>query len=175
MKQPDNRPCAVALGMFDGLHAGHRAVIERAVALARERGWQSVAYTFVNHPRGVFGEAPRMLLTPEEKRAGILAMGIERVDMVAFDRALADLSPEAFIEALTKRYHLGALVCGEDYTFGKGGSGNAQTLRELAARFSYEAVEVPFVTLDGEKISSTRIRRALAAGDLQLVERMMNR
>lgn len=172
MKRPDKRPCAVALGMFDGLHAGHRAVIERTVALARDKGWQSVAYTFSNHPRGVFAQAPKLLMTPEEKRAGLEAMGIARVDMVVFDAALAGLSPEAFLQALANRYDLKALVYGEDYTFGKGGSGNAQTLAQMAPRFGYEAIEVPFVTLEGEKISSTRVRKALEAGDLELVHRM---
>lgn len=169
------KPSAVALGMFDGLHIGHRAVLSRAVSLADENGWQSVAYTFENHPRSVFAEAPAPLMTAEQRKLGMEALGIDEVDMVHFDKAMAALSPEAFLTALCARYDLRALIAGSDFTFGCRGAGTVQTLREYAPKFGYEVYEIPFVMLEGEKVSSTRIRRAIENGDAELVSAMLGK
>lgn len=161
-------PTVLALGMFDGLHIGHQAVLLKTVCVAREQNAHSAVYTFANHPRGVFAQAPKLLMTPEERANGMKALGIEHVDMVVFDRAMAELSPEAFVASLCARYNLRAVVAGSDYTFGHFGAGNMNTLRALGAASGFAVYEVPFVSLDGEKVSSTRVREALAKGDVSL-------
>ncbi len=168
-------PSAVALGMFDGMHIGHRRVISRTVEIAKEQGWQSVVYTFSNHPRSVFAQAPEPLMDAVQREAVMRSLGVERVDMVTFDREMAALSPEAFLESLTARYRLCAIVCGSDYTFGCKGAGNVDLLRELAPRFGYSLYVVPFVMLEGEKVSSTRIREALSRGNSELADKMLGK
>lgn len=166
-------PSAVALGMFDGMHIGHQKVVQTAVRIALKENWQSVVYTFENHPRAMFSKAPAPLMSAEERRRAMLSLGVEHVDMVPFDMEMARLTPEEFIEMLARRYRLGALVAGSDYTFGHKGAGTVETLRLLAPRFGYQFSEVPFVTLAGEKVSSTRIREALAMGCTDLARRML--
>ncbi len=163
----------VALGTFDGMHIGHRAVIRRAVSLAKEKGLVSVVYTFSNHPRSIFAEAPRPLMTAGERRHAMEQMGIDRVDMVEFTRETAALSPEAFLEMLLERYDIKALVAGSDYTYGYKGAGTIETLKEAGKKFGFEVCEVTFVMLGGEKVSSTRIREALAEGNAHLAQEML--
>ncbi|MEG0144837.1 MAG: FAD synthetase family protein [Clostridia bacterium] len=165
----------IALGMFDGMHIGHREVIGSAVALAKQCGLQSVVYTFENHPRSVFAEAPALLMTAEKRKEAMLEMGVDQVDMVRFTRELASLSPHAFLEALVSRWAVKAVVAGSDFTFGYKGEGTVETLRALAGEFGYRVLEVPFVMLDGEKVSSTRIRKALEEGRNALAEQMLGK
>ncbi len=167
--QKAQRP-VIALGTFDGLHPGHRAVLQACMELARQKGQPSMVYTFLENPRSLFGDAPLELMPAPEKIRRMRALGIERVEAVHFTKALAALEPEAFIDMLCASYDPCALVCGEDYSFGAGGRGDSRLLRNLAAQRGLEIRIVPLVTLpdgDGqtEKISSTRIRRALAQGD----------
>ncbi|MDO4547869.1 MAG: hypothetical protein Q4D04_07225 [Clostridia bacterium] len=166
-------PSVIALGMFDGMHIGHRAVINKAVSIAGEHAWQSVAYTFMNHPRSVFAEAPELLMDAEKKRATMMEMGIDVVDMVKFDKTIASMSPMEFIEDLANRYDIKVLVAGSDFTFGYKGQGTIETFREYAGVYGYEVCEVPFVMLAGEKVSSTRIRNALAHGEREVAEIML--
>lgn len=168
-------PSAVALGMFDGMHIGHRQVIARAVELAKAHGWQSVVYTFANHPRSVFGQAPLPLMSAQERRQAMLDMGVDRVDMVTFDRTMAETTPRAFLDELAARYDLKALVCGSDYTFGYKGQGTVGTLESMQGRYGYHLYVVPFVMLEGEKVSSTRIRQALERGESALAAQMLGK
>lgn len=171
----ERMPSAVALGMFDGMHIGHRQVIAQAVAMARENGWQSVVYTFENHPRSVYAQPPQQLMSAQERRAAMLDMGVDRVDMVHFDMQMARTTPQAFLDELAQRYQLKALVAGSDYTFGYKGLGTVQTLREMEPRYGYILQVVPFVMLEGEKVSSTRIRQALDRGERALADQMLGK
>lgn len=166
-------PSAIALGMFDGMHIGHRSVIARTVQIAKEKSWNSVVYTFENHPRSVFSTAPVQLMSAEHRREIMKKMGVDTVDMVWFDKAMAAMEPEEFMDALSKRYTIGAIVAGSDYTFGYLGKGTIDTLREMAPRYGYFLEVVPFVKLEGEKVSSTRIREVMEEGNTELVRRMM--
>lgn len=174
-EKKNEKPCVVALGMFDGVHIGHQALVRQAVEIARNRNWCAVVYTFINHPRSVFGQSPAPLMEPEERRTALLALGADRVDMVPFTNALAGKSPRAFLEMLMKRYNVQAVVAGTDFTFGHHGAGNIETLRSMGTVMGFEVYETPVVLLDGEKVSSTRIRTAKQHGDEDLAGRMLGR
>lgn len=167
------RPYAVALGMFDGMHIGHRQVIDQAVMLASARGWASAVYTFENHPSSVFAQAPTPLMTSAQRRQAMLQRGVDVVDMVHFDRAMAALEPRDFLKMLCARYDVRAVVVGSDYTYGHLGKGTVDTLRRDSPDFGFEVHEVPFVMLAGEKVSSTRIRAALDSGNTALAHEML--
>ncbi len=169
------QPSVVALGMFDGVHLGHQALVRQAVSLARNHGWRSVVYTFVNHPRSVFGVAPALIMDTETRRAALYALGADQVDMVRFTKELAEMPPEDFLKMLIGRYDVRAVVAGKDFTFGYKGEGTTETLRSLGERLGFEVYEMPDVVLDGKKVSSTRIRAALQDGDEALADRMLGR
>ncbi|MCR4578637.1 MAG: FAD synthetase family protein [Clostridiales bacterium] len=154
----------IALGMFDGLHAGHMAVINEAISLAKARGARSMVYTFIENPKSVLGRAPVPLMSFEEKLAALKKTGVDEVCAVHFTKALADTSPEDFVSALIRDHSPAAFVCGEDYTFGAKGSGSALTLKQLAGQRGIDTVIMPLVTVTLSpdaapvKISSTLLR-----------------
>ncbi len=165
MVHKDNRSTAIALGMFDGMHIGHCALISRMVDIARNNSLTSMVYTFSNHPMGVFATAPKVLSTVEERLAMMRALGVERVEMVTFDRALADMSPEDFAKMLVERYDVKAVVAGFNYTFGKAGAGKEDELRRLGEELGFSVEVLPPVLFLGSPVSSTRVRKALESGD----------
>lgn len=169
------QPSVVALGMFDGVHVGHQALVRQAVEIARNRGWRSVVYTFENHPRSVFGQMPALIMDADTRRAALYALGVDRVDMVKFTKTLAEKSPRAFLRMLLDRYDVRAVVAGVDFTFGFKGAGDVKSLRSLGEEMGFEVYEMPVVLMDGEKVSSTRIRAALERGDVKLAARMLGR
>ena len=169
------QPSAIALGMFDGVHIGHQALVRRAVEIAKSHGWRSVVYTFENHPRSVVGMAPTLLMDADARREALLKLGADCVDMVKFTKSFGEKSPRAFIKYLSSRYDVRAVVAGVDFKFGHRGSGNIETLRALGAEMGFEVFEMPVVLLDGEKVSSTRIRAALQSGNDALATRMLGR
>jgi riboflavin kinase/FMN adenylyltransferase len=161
--------------MFDGVHIGHQALVRQAVLIARNNLWRAVVYTFENHPRSVFGQAPEPLMDSGARRAALYRLGADQVDMVKFTKALAEKSPRAFLEMLKARYDVRAVVAGADFTFGHRGAGNIETLRSLGAEMGFQVYETPVVLMNGEKVSSTRIREAMQRGDDDLAERMLGR
>ena len=172
--------CAVALGTFDGLHPGHRAVIKACIAAARELGVESAVYTFYENPKRVFGRDVADIMTPEQKFEGLKALGIDKIVAVHFTKTLASVPAREFIEALIKSLKPKAFICGEDYTFGSKGLGNAEVLREICEEKGIMLKVVPLVnvkTADGysdEKISSSLIRASLSAGDNLTAQRLIN-
>jgi riboflavin kinase/FMN adenylyltransferase len=168
----------VALGNFDGFHLGHQAVVGRAIARARAEGRPALVATFDPHPVRFFKpDAPPFRLTTLDQRQRLFAAaGADAMIVFHFDAALAGLSAEAFVaERLAGLFRAAGVVTGEDFTFGKGRSGNAAVLAELAARHGIAAEAVAPVSLDGEPVSSSRIREALQAGDCATAERLLTR
>jgi riboflavin kinase/FMN adenylyltransferase len=167
---------ALAVGVFDGLHVGHRALFERA--LARADGQSCVAVSFEPHPDVVLAREfrPMAPLTPlPEKRARLARLGVE-LHVIAFTRELAALEPEAFVsQHLVAPFAPRWLVVGEDFALGRGRAGNVSRLRELGGRLGYELESVPLERQDGEPVTSTRIRALLAAGRVAEASRLLGR
>lgn len=167
---------AVAVGVFDGLHLGHLAILERV--RARAAGGSCTALSFDPHPdvvlAGPFHTAPP--LTPlSERRERLAALGIGLV-VLPFTRELAALSAEEFVERhLVAPHAPRALVVGAGFALGRGRSGNVARLRELGARFGFEVEEVPLVERDGGPVSSTRIRSLLTGGRVAEAARLLGR
>lgn len=163
----------IALGMFDGVHAGHRALLRRAVELAQAHRAKSLVYTFSNHPRSVFAQAPKLLMTAGERRVCMLRLGVDQVRMDVFDRALADLSPEAYILRLMEDSEISGMVAGYNYSFGKGGEGSAETLHALGDAHGFQVEIIPPVQVAGKPVSSTLIRELLEAGEIEAADEML--
>jgi riboflavin kinase / FMN adenylyltransferase len=172
------RPRALALGTFDGVHAGHRAVIGRAVELARERGLTSAVVTFDRHPLTVIDPArvPRLLTSNDEKVRLIAELGPDELIMLPFDERLAALTPAEFCAGLLAgRLQARVVVVGENFNFGARGAGDAAQLRACGAANGYDVEVCELVTEHGEAISSTRIRRLLHDGELEEVREILGR
>ena len=168
----------VTVGSFDGVHLGHQAVLREIDRRARAAGRASVLVTFDPHPLEVVnpGAAPPLLTTGPE-RLEILALSpLEYVLLVRFDRYLASLTPEEFVQqVLLRRCAVRELVIGHDHGFGRGRSGDVDTLRRLGEAHGFEVDVVPPVDFAGQHVSSSRIRRAVAGGDLSTAAAMLGR
>ncbi len=165
-----------AVGVFDGLHLGHRALLRRA----RERSGDGrcVAVSFDPHPDVVLAREFRPMppLTPlPEKQERLAAMGIE-LHVVAFTRELAALTPEQFVEThLVRPFAPRWLVVGEDFALGRGRAGHVARLAEIGAAHGFEVEPVPLLSVDGAPVTSTRIRAALAEGRVDEAARLLGR
>jgi riboflavin kinase / FMN adenylyltransferase len=160
----------VTVGTFDGVHLGHRAVLDRLAAQARASGLRSVLVTFDPHPLEVVNPAaaPPLLTVGLEKSEVLAESAVEHVVVLPFTPALAALSAERFVdEVLIARVGMRALLIGHDHGFGRGRGGNVDVLRGLAAARGFGLdVLSPVASADGRAVSSTAIRRAVAGGDL---------
>jgi riboflavin kinase/FMN adenylyltransferase len=168
----------VTVGTFDGVHLAHRAVLDETVRRAAQAGQPSVLVTFEPHPLEVVRpeRAPALLSTPIERRAALAETGIGHVLVLRFDAALAALPAERFVrEILCERVRMRELVIGYDHGLGQGRSGDVETLRRIGAQDGFGVTVVPPVEVDGVRVSSSRIREAVAAGDLGLAARLQGR
>ncbi|OAT85871.1 bifunctional riboflavin kinase/FAD synthetase [Desulfotomaculum copahuensis] len=159
----------VGLGNFDGVHLGHRKLIESLVAAARETGGTPAVFTFYPHPMAVLcpGQAPPLLLTQEAKGRMMNRLGVAVLLRVPFTMEFARLEPQAFIEeVLVDNLGIQAVFAGYNYTFGHRGRGNPELLLEYGRRYSFDVHVVPPVEVDGRVISSTLIRGLLMDGDV---------
>jgi riboflavin kinase/FMN adenylyltransferase len=162
-------PSAVTVGSYDGLHVGHRRIIATMIARARERNLRSVVVTFEPHPRIVLaGGSPcpvSLLTTLDEKISHLEKMGIDLLFVVRFDREFASRSSESFIrEVLVGLLGARQVTVGYDHGFGHDRSGSGATLRTLGAECGFSVEVVDEVLVDGEPVSSTRIRKLLVEG-----------
>lgn len=172
------RGAVIALGNFDGFHVGHQAVVARAIDRARAQGRPAIVATFDPHPVRLFvPDAPWFRLTSLDQRERLFAAaGADAMFVFAFDRAMAAKSAEAFVEMLVDDMGVSGVVTGEDFTFGRGRTGNVEILRTLCAARGVTAEAVaPVTDEDGAIISSSRIREALAAGDCAAATRLLSR
>ena len=167
---PYVKATVITVGTFDGVHRGHRDVIERVVARARSLKIPSVLVTFDPHPMEIVNPsaAPLLLSTHDEKLEVIAETGIDYMAVVPFTQLLASYSAEDFVELMLRRcFRMRELLIGYDHGFGRQRTGDVNVLRSLGERdgFRVEAVD-PVSTPDGHSVSSTSIRRAIAGGDL---------
>ena len=167
----------IATGFFDGVHPGHRLVIDTLLSEARARGEQSVVVTFWPHPRAVLqsdADSLRYLTSQQEKMALLRGMGVDRVETVPFTRHFAALSAGEYLDMLRTRFGCTALVLGYDTRFGYEQAGPEQ-IAELAARKGLGAIITEPVCIGHEPVSSSRIRAALEAGDVASAARLLGR
>jgi riboflavin kinase / FMN adenylyltransferase len=168
---PDVRATVVSVGTFDGVHRGHRDVLDRLAARASALGLRSVLVTFEPHPLEVVNPtaAPLLLTVGEEKREVLAESGIDYVAVVPFTPTLARYAAEEFVtEVLRARFRMEHLLMGYDHGFGRNREGDVEVMQALGARDGFRVEVVPPVSIgDGRPISSTSIRRAIAGGDLE--------
>lgn len=171
-------PVHLAVGVFDGVHLGHRAVIERAVASAKRSGGTAAVITFDPHPATVLrpDSAPLLLTSTRHKLRLFSALGVTHTLVLPFDTAFASTAPADFVIALAGACKpLGQICVGENWAFGKGRSGTVALLQLLGLTLRFEAVGVPSVAVNGETVSSTAIRTAIQNGDLSAAASMLGR
>jgi riboflavin kinase/FMN adenylyltransferase len=173
---PDFGPSVVTIGNFDGVHVGHRAIMRRVVALARERGLTATVLTFDPHPARVLApdRAPMLITTIPQRLRRFASEGIEAALLLPFSKEFATFSPEQFVcDILATTLKARVVLVGEDFRFGYRQSGNIETLREMGPAFGFELEPVPAVLNGTERISSTRIRELVAAGKVSRACRIM--
>lgn len=167
---PYNKNTAVALGFFDGLHLGHKAVIAKAVE-AKKRGLTPAAFTFSSTPKSKDKNA--QLLTNDEKTAILEKLGIELLYILDFEQ-LKDYSPEDFVEKIIKDvFNADEVFCGFNYRFGKRKAGNTQTLEKLCKKENIKVTVCNPVGLDGVVVCSTEIRNRLKKGDIKSANKLL--
>jgi riboflavin kinase/FMN adenylyltransferase len=175
---PHARGAAITVGTFDGVHRGHWAVLQRLCEAAREDDLHSVLVTFDPHPRQIVRPeiAPRLLTTPNEKKGILSLSGIDYAVFLSFTRSLSLYLPEEFVrDVLLERFRLKRLVVGYDHGFGRDRSGDAETMREVGARYGFDVEVLGPALMNDETISSSRIRSALRAGDVERAAKGLGR
>ncbi|MEV8337740.1 bifunctional riboflavin kinase/FAD synthetase [Leucobacter sp. NPDC077196] len=169
----------VAIGKFDGLHLGHQAILERMRATAGDIGARSVAFTFANHPLSYLrpDACPRPLMSREQRLEAIAALGLDACVMVDFDASFASIPAEEFVvDVLVGKLNAKHILMGADFRFGHHGSGDGDLLRALGEQHGFVAEVLDWVEDDEEgQVSSSRIREALLAGDVEGAGRMTGR
>lgn len=171
------RGSAVALGNFDGVHIGHRAIIQDCVNLASKEGLSSVVWTFRTHPQQFFAHSDFSgnIISNEEKVALLEKLKVEYLCPEDFE-AVRDLSPSEFCQKiLLEQLGAKAVFCGFNFRFGKGGAGDADFLRETLEPLGVRVVVAPPVCKGGDVVSSTRIRNLLSQGEMEEVAELLGR
>ncbi|PXA70919.1 bifunctional riboflavin kinase/FAD synthetase [Cryobacterium arcticum] len=168
---------AVSIGKFDGVHAGHRAVIAELKSLARREGLAAVVVTFDRHPLALLNPAvcPAELVSVQQKIDLLGETGIDATVVLSFDRALASLAPEDFVrDILVNTLHARHVMVGRDFRFGAKGAGDADLLTELGRSYGFDVRLIDDVMPLGERrVSSTWIRELLSAGDVRAATRLL--
>ncbi|MEP7002439.1 MAG: bifunctional riboflavin kinase/FAD synthetase [bacterium] len=179
MLPPHVGETVITVGTFDGVHRGHLDVLVRLVARARATQRKSVLLTFEPHPLELLNpaKAPELLTTRDEKLAAIASTGLDYVAILPFTRELANHSAEEFVDLILRgRFQMAELLIGHDHGFGRGRAGDVDTLRMLGAARGFGVdVVAPVENGDGQAVSSTRIRQAIAVGDLKTAESGLGR
>lgn len=167
----------VALGMFDGVHLGHRVLLQRGAALARHAGVPLVVSTFQEHPLQVIApeKCPPQLTTFEERAKLMEELGVDVLYAMPFDSEIMSMPPEDYVGHLVRRFHPTDVVCGYNHTFGRKGEGKPALLQFLGDALGFATSIVPKITLEGREVSSTAIREHLAHGMVHEARMLLNR
>jgi len=172
------RKVCLAIGVFDGVHLGHQQIIRQTIADARQHGGLALVVTFDQHPNTIVapGKAPLLIYSPSQKLRAIEALGADALLMLRFDRAFSEQTGEVFIRQLARDLGRIQSICvGADFVFGHKRSGNVALLQKLGGELHFTVHGIAAVSLDGQIVSSTRIREALRAGDLDGASQMLGR
>ncbi|GAB3794861.1 riboflavin biosynthesis protein RibF [Virgibacillus kimchii] len=166
-----------AIGFFDGIHKGHQKLIHTAKKAAESNQMESAVITFHPHPSAVLKKDVEHVqyITPlHEKKKILQQMNVDRMYVITFNRQLASLSPEAFIDHFIVGLNMKHIIGGFDYTFGHKGKGNMAKMKEYAGN-RFEVTTVDKVEMAGEKVSSTKIRKLIKEGEIKQVNALLNR
>jgi len=171
-------PAVLTIGNFDGVHRGHRALLDQLTAKARACGLAATVLTFEPHPRELFApdQAPARLSSLREKLELLAECGVDRVHICRFSRTLAGLTAEQFIERILVRgLSVRHLIIGDDFRFGKGRAGDFALLQQAGVDYRFGVEAMTTVALGDLRVSSSAVRSALAAGDMEAAERLLGR
>ena len=172
-----NRDSLVAIGVFDGVHLGHKYLISQLKELAAQQGYSSVVVTFDKHPQEVLqpNSQPPFLTDAAEKAELLSKEGVDAIIVLNFTAELARLSARDFVEVLRSKLRMRGLVMGPDFALGRQGEGSIPVLRKLGEELGFIVTAIPPVRKNGDTVSSTAIRQAMADGDMEKVQRLMGR
>jgi riboflavin kinase/FMN adenylyltransferase len=173
-----NKNTILTLGTFDGIHPGHLKIIDKLVSCSKEKGCRNVVITFHPHPRTVLSRSNsvKMLSTQEEKIKLLEKHGVENLLTINFTKEFALLTAEEFIyDYLINGIGLGEIVLGHDHHFGKGRSGNVELLKKIGAKENFVVTTADPFLIDGEIVSSTKIRNAISEGDIAKSNKLLAR
>ncbi len=176
--QPGPRKVCVAIGVFDGVHLGHQQVIRQTLADARQHEGVPVVLTFDQHPNAIVApeRVPPMLYSLPQKLRAIESLGVANTLLLRFDRAFSEQTGDQFIRSLARDFgQLHSICVGAEFTFGQKRSGNVALLKQLGAELNFTVHGLAAVSLDGEPVSSTRIREAVCTDDLDAASQMLGR
>lgn len=171
-----DRPAALALGTFDGVHLGHQALLRATEREAARLGVCSAALTFRGHPAAALDRpAPALILTPEEKRQTLLDYGLDEVVLIGFDKEVAAFMPAAFVEQMLRWADIRHVVVGYNFRFGCHAAGTPEILADLGRQYGFGVTCVPRVEIEGQPVSSTGIRQLIQEGQTLRAARWMGR
>ena len=179
LRLPSFRRSVITIGTFDGVHLGHRLIIGQMLQRAADVTGESVIITFDPHPRNVLrpdAEPVRLLTTPAERSRLLAELGVDHLVVLPFTRAFADMQAEDYIsDFLVRLFHPDTIIIGHDHHFGHGRRGDYRMLEAHATRHGYKVLELDARLLRDAAVSSTRIRGALAIGDIALANELLGR
>ncbi len=174
-KKMQTSKTAVALGFFDGVHIGHMSLINKIKELEAD-GLKSCVYTFDKHPSKIFGTRMPLILSFEDKIKELKETGVNAVYVQETDKEFLSLSPEEFVQkVLIEKLSAAHVVAGENFTFGKNKSGNAEMLKKLCAENDIECTIMPYKTIGETVVSSTEIRKMITEGDIRSANEYLGR
>ena len=172
------RPTVLTLGVFDGLHLGHQLIMRTVVERARETGAVPTVITFDPHPRAVLHpeSAPPLLQTLDQKVEGFGVLGIEQTIVIHFDEKFSHVRAEEFLADVVKdRLHAKEVYLGRGFAFGHNREGNIELLRRVSSELGFRADEVPEVQFRSQRVSSSKVRKLLSEGRVNLARRLLGR
>jgi riboflavin kinase/FMN adenylyltransferase len=165
----------IALGSFDGIHMGHRRLIDKAKALAFENSSLSMVYTFKNHPLTVVNKAkaPKLLMDNDTKKQILEACGVDVACFVEFNEALMKMSPDEFIKSIKQEFNMKGLVVGFNFKYGHKNSGNPETLKLLGKKYGFDVFVLEALRYGDDVVSSSKIRALLNEGEIESANKML--
>lgn len=177
-----DRPCALAIGNFDGVHRGHQAMLSQVYAIASREGIDAAVMTFEPHPREFFAEhlnhphkAPHRIASLRDKLQSIKENNIDRVIVKRFNTHFANITPDNFVKMLAQELHVKYLIVGEDFCYGAKRAGNLASLINASEHYHFHVQVLPTVLSNGVRISSSTLRQALLAGDFLQAKQLTGR
>lgn len=174
---PSESPLVLTIGVFDGVHPGHKEVIEMTKIRSKERDGKSVVLTFSNHPSHILNSRSPVspILTPEHKISLLSELNIDYLVQIPFTKEFSNQSPKEFIQSIRRFIPFNHLVLGYDARFGKDRQGDQETVRKLGHESGFTVEYIPPYQIDDAPVSSSRIRNAINAGDLTETSKLLGR